>query len=221
MPIRDYLYNALNYAAQVEEIRKKHIEANDLTDPAELLSGFTKKDKLIPVITLCICFDKAKWDAPRSLYEMFGKVDPRIRQYVDDYRLNLITPGEIKDFGKFTSELGLLLEFIQYSDDKKRMSDIMETRKEYRSVDVRTVDLINTYTAANISTKAADEEGRVNMCTAFKEIREDARAEGHTEERTEIIDYIKKQQASGVSPEQILQSIIKMPNKKTTRQRRK
>ena len=75
------------------------------------------------------------------------------------------------------------------------------------------------------------------MCTAFKEIREDARAEGreegraegraegHTEgrveERTEIIDYIKKQQASGVSPEQILQSIIKMPNKKTTRQRRK
>ena len=102
------------------------------------------------------------------------------------------------------------------------MSDIMETRKEYRSVDVRTVDLINTYTAANISTKAADEEGRVNMCTAFKEIREDARAEGHTEERTEIIDYIKKQQASGVSPEQILQSIIKMPNKKTrTRQRKK
>ena len=42
------------------------------------------------------------------------------------------------------------------------------------------------------------------MCTAFKEIREDARAEGHAEghtegraeERTEIIDYIKKHQAS-------------------------
>ncbi len=41
---------------------------------------------------------------------MFGKVDPRLLPYINDYRLKLITPGEIKDFEKFSSELGILME---------------------------------------------------------------------------------------------------------------
>ena len=39
MPVRDYLYDALNYADQVETIRKKHAETNDLKG-AEFISGF-------------------------------------------------------------------------------------------------------------------------------------------------------------------------------------
>lgn len=213
MPVRDYLYDALNYAAQVEEIRKRHIEKNDLKDSAELLSGFTKRDKILPVITLCICFDKAKWDAPRSLYEMFEKVDPRIKQYVDDYHLNLITPGEIEDFTKFASELRIVLEMIQNSDDKQRMRGIIEAREEYQSVDVRTVDLINTYTTTNISKKEA-EGGKVNVCTAIQEMIEDGRAEGRTERDTEITELIKNLRASGVPAEQILREIEKSTKKK-------
>ena len=220
MPVRDYLYDALNYATQVEDIRKAHQEAEDLKDPAELLSGFTKKDKLVPVITLCICFDKTKWDAPRSLYDMFGKVDPRIKQYVDDYKLNLITPDEIRDFSKFASELGLVLEFIQNSDDKKRLRDIIETRREYQRVDVRTADLINTYTAANISTAGA-EGGKVDMCTAIQGMIEDGRQNGRTERDTEIKDLIETLRASGASPEQILRKIehstVKKPHSRTKR----
>ena len=179
MPVRDYLYDALNYADQVENIRKNHTEAKDLKG-AELLSGFSKKDKIIPVITLCICFDKSHWDGPRSLYDMFGRIDPRIEKYVNNYSLNLITPDEIKDFTKFTSELGLALEVIQNSDDKNRLRDIIETREEYKDVDVSTIDIINTYTSANISKKEA-EGGRVNMCTAIQGMIDDGRIEGMRE----------------------------------------
>ncbi len=184
MPVRDNLYDALNYAAQVREINRRHEEAGDLKEGAELLSGFTKEDKLIPVITLCVCFDKASWDAPKSLSDMFGKIDSRIKPYINDYRLNLITPGEVKDFTKFASGLGIVLEFIQNSDDKKQMRSIIESRKEYKSVDINTVDIINAYTNARISKKDAKGD-RIDMCTAIQGLIEDGRHEGRVEGITE------------------------------------
>lgn len=177
MPVRDYLYDALNYEEQVETIRKGHEKAGDLKTPAELMSGFTKKDKLIPVITLCVCFDKAKWDGPKALSDMFAKIDPRIKPFINDYHLNLITPSEIPDFSKFSSQPGVAMEFIQNSNDKKKLRAIIETKDEYKSVDVGTVDIINIYTDAKISKKKA-EGGKLNMCTAIQGLMEDSRIEG-------------------------------------------
>ena len=175
MPVRDYLYDALNYASQVEDIRRRHEEAGDLTGD-EKLSGFSKKDHILPVITLCICFDKKKWDAPRSLFDMFGKVDPRIAEYVDDYRLNLITPDEIDDFNKFSSELGAVMEFIQISDDKEKLRDIIKARGN-ESIHVNTVDMINTYIGTSISTKNA-KGGQVKVCQALQELMDERYIEG-------------------------------------------
>ena len=186
MPVRDNLYDALNYADQVENIKRKHKAAGDLKGGTEYLSGFTKKDKIIPVITLCVCFDKAKWDGPRALSDMFVKVDPRIKPFINDYMLNLISPGEIKDFTKFSTGLGLAMEFIQVSDDKKKLRDIIEERDSYKNVDVATVDIINTYTAAKISKKEM-KGGKVNMCTAIQGLIEDGRNEGLKEGRKEGI----------------------------------
>ena len=184
MPVKDNLYDALNYSSQVEEIRKRHKETKDLKTSAEITSGFTKKDKIMPVITLCICFDKAEWDAPKSLHEMFGQVDPRLLPYINDYRINLITPGEIKDFEKFSSELGILMEFIECSEDKERLRDIIERREGYRSVDIDTVDMINTFTNSKISCKES-KGGKINMCVAIQGMIEDGRAEGKAEGRVE------------------------------------
>ena len=191
MPVKNNLYDALNYSAQVEAIRKEHMEKGDLKDGAELMSGFTKKDKILPVITLCICFDSEVWDAPESLHDMFCKLDPKIKPYINDYRLNLITPQGIRDFTKFSSELGILMEFIKNSNDKNRLHDIIETRDEYKSVGVDTIDMINTYTNAKISKEGA-EGGKVDMCTAIQGIYEDGKTEGRKEGRMEGADMLAK-----------------------------
>ncbi len=228
MPVRNYLYDALNYAAQVEASRKNHTENKDLRDSDEFLSGFAKDDKLLPVITLCVCFDKATWDAPRSLYEMVDIMDPRIEHYVNDYKLNLITPQEITDCKKFASELGIVFEFIQKSDDKERLRDIIESQEKYHHIDTTTVDLINTYTAANISTENA-EGGKVDMCKAIQDLQNDARAEGHkagqnegrTKRDTELNNLIQRCRKSGATDSQILREIEQSINKNASRSRKK
>ncbi len=187
MPVRDYLYDALNYAAQVEDIKKKHEEDGDLKGD-ERLSGFSKDDHILPVITLCICFDKEKWDAPRSLFDMFGEVDPRITEYIDDYRLNLITPDEIEDFTKFSSELGTVMEFIQASDDKNKLRDIIKTR-ENEMIRMDTVDMINTYIGTNIPIQRV-KGGQMKVCQAWQELLEDERTEGREEGREEGADML-------------------------------
>ena len=159
-----------------------HEEKNDLTE-AEKLSGFSKKDKLIPVITLCICFDKKKWDAPRSLYDMFGEIDPKLAEYINDYKLNLITPDEIEDFSKFSSELGTIMELIHYSDDKERARDIMKSEDD-RLIQTKTAEMIQVFTGINV-TKYKTEGGQVMVKNAYMEILEDERNEGRIEGRIE------------------------------------
>ena len=191
MPVRNFLYDALNYNAQVRDVRKRHRKKTDLKKGAELLSGYTKEDHLTPIITLCVCFSKEKWDAPRSLYDMFGSIDPQIRKFVNNYSLNLITPSEIEDFSKFSSELGIVLEFIYYSEDREKIRDIINSNERYRHVDNSSIDMINAFTDANIS-KAEAEGGQVNMCTAIKELIEEGREEGREEGQAMLADLILK-----------------------------
>ena len=67
---------------------------------------------------------------------------------------------------------------------------IIEAREDYKSVDVSTVDIINTYTSANISKKQA-EGGRVNMCTAIQGLIEDGKIEGREEGENMLAKLIK------------------------------
>ena len=68
MPVRTMLYNALTYAEQVELISRNRDNQN--TDSATFLSGFTKSDRLKPVVTVTIYWGADSWDGPTSLKEM-------------------------------------------------------------------------------------------------------------------------------------------------------
>ncbi|WP_198014861.1 hypothetical protein [Oribacterium sp. NK2B42] len=111
-------------------------------------------------------------------------------KYVNNYKLNLITPNEINDFGRFNSELGAVLKFIQISDNKTATCDILDLVK-YEQISTDTVNMINEYTGAKISTENA-EGGRVNMGNAWKELMEDLRAEGQSNGEEMLAKLLKK-----------------------------
>ena len=195
MAVKNMVYDALQYAAQVEKAAKSHRDAakkkkQEITEAVrnekpeirieagEYLSGFYKGDRLLPVVTLVILFTPELWDAPMSIYEMFSVKDPRILSFVPDYRINLIAPAQIKenDMGKFRSSLREVLFYIKYSKDREQLNRLLENNPRFRNLDTEAAIVIDTITNSELE---FDRKGiRVDMCQAVADMRKKERQEG-------------------------------------------
>lgn len=123
MPVRNMIYDALQYGRQVTEIASAHKHAHTAKiSRAEYLSGFYKTDKLIPVITLVLYFNTNAWDGPLSLFDMMDSDIQKhdYAKYIQNYHLHLIEPSKIsdEDLNKFDSSLREVLGCIKYAKDK-------------------------------------------------------------------------------------------------------
>lgn len=184
LPVKNMIYDALNYGKQVSDKAKEHREKKDLQDSGEFLSGFSRDDKLKPLITLTVYFGPKAWNAPRSLKEMFETTDETILQFVEDYRVHLIVPKEIKDFNKFATDFGKAMRFIAASQDEDALDELQKA-EEFQSVDIQTVQLLNACTNSKIPVIEGEEE--VNMCKGLDDLMARHRREGKAEERVNLI----------------------------------
>ena len=148
MPVRNMLYDAMQYVAQVDSASKRH-RSNERHAPsgAEYLSGFYRSDRLIPVITLTLYFNDDKWTVPRDLHSMLSANDDVLR-YVDNYHLHLIVPAEIEDeeFTKFHTELRVALKYVKYCNDRQNLDRIIHEDDDFTNVSRQTANTINTVT---------------------------------------------------------------------------
>ena len=186
MVVRNMLYDALNYSSQAAACAKANRKNKELSD-AEFLSGYAKTDVLHPVVTLTIFWNYGTWDGARSLHEMFDVQDKAILDYVSDYKLNLIVPEEIRDFEKFKTELGPVLEFISDAGDGKRLKKALKEKEERWSVlGNEEVNLLNICLKAKLKITSDSEEGAGNkVCKGIIELQEMSRAEGKAEGKAE------------------------------------
>ncbi|MCR5111385.1 MAG: Rpn family recombination-promoting nuclease/putative transposase [Ruminococcus sp.] len=178
MPIRNMLYDAIQYVNQADAIAKEHRKSKKMPETrAEYLSGFYKTDRILPIITLTLYFGADEWDAPRDLHSMLT-ADEDILRFVDNYHIHLIAPAEIRDedFAKFHTELSLTLKYVKYSKDKKKLRDMVNEDAAFHSVSRKTADMVNVVTNSNLHYDNGEE--RVDMCEAIEGIRKDALAEG-------------------------------------------
>ena len=179
MPVKNMIYDALNYGQQVTEKTREHQKHKDLQGN-EFLSGFAKSDKIKPVITLVIYFGTEEWDAPRCLKDMFEDIDEEILQFVSDYKLNLLIPKEIKDFSKFQTEFGKAMKYISVVDEEKNFKAVMET-EEYKIIKVDTIRLLNECVGTRIPISQEGQGEDMEMCRATRAILEEGRLEGRLE----------------------------------------
>ena len=187
MPVRNLIFDGLRYGEQVSRRSKERRALKLAKDSAEFLSGFGKEDKIKPVITLVIYWKPGPWDGPRCLYDMFDKVDDRIKEYINDYKLHVIVPDEVKDFGKFETELGIALEFIAESQKKDRFSNI-KLNERFSAVSNETVNLLNVCTGSKF--KLNDKEEVVNVNKGIEDFMNSARQEGRDMELINAIEHI-------------------------------
>lgn len=217
MPVRSMLYDALNYSGQISDMAKSHRMKKDKMDSAEFLSGMSKEDRLIPVLTLVIYWGSGNWEAPRSLYEMLCKTDNEVLRFVNDYQLNLIIPNEVKNFSMFQSELGKVLEYINASEDMEKMKKIMEKNKKYYlHMDVDSARMIETFGKTKIDVENHEEEEEINMCKAIDDMIQEAVAEKENEmngafkgmiQEERICTTIRVAQEYGATKTELIQKI--------------
>ena len=209
MPVKDMVYDALQYAAQVEEAAKTHRREikerkkapfNDTKEKkkpnsGEYLSGFYKEDKLIPTVTLVIFFSSEKWDAPVRLHEMFAISNEKILEYIPDYKINLIIPEKLSEaqLDQFHTSLREVLLFIKYSKDKEKLYNLVERDARFHNIEQKAGRVINAITGAGL--KMDESEEYIDMCKAIQDMREEAmqagkqegQQEGRQKEKEEII----------------------------------
>ena len=183
MPVKNAIYDALQYGKQVSDIASKHHAArkNQKTEKkvssGEYLSGFYKEDRLTPVITLVIHFGAEEWDGPMTLHEMMEIRNPELLKYVQDYRIHLIDPFRLTDeeLGKFSTSLREVLGYIKYSGNKKQLHSFTENNPRM-TMETNAVRVIRTIT--NTPVEISEKAEEVNMCKAIEEMMEDSRQEG-------------------------------------------
>lgn len=176
MPVKNMVYDALQYAKQVEEAITSHRLSGDYKGVGsdEYLSGFMKEDHLLPVVTLVVYFDSKEWDGPLSIHEMFSGQDARVLALVPDYKVNLIAPASIKDedFGKFQSSLKEVLSFIKYARDKDELKKVLDADDSFRHLGRKEVDVLNACVGAKIAVGEGEEA--IDVCLAIEQMNEEA-----------------------------------------------
>ena len=175
-PVKDMLYDAMNYARQAERIASAHRKRKDSTTSSEFLSGFNKDDRLRPIITLMIYWSDKEWDGKLSLHEIIDFPDEKIKSFIPDYWVNLLSPSRIDDFAKFRTEISEVFQFIKCSGDKSALTALLDGNAEYRQLDRASAEVINVVTGLDF--KFTVEGGKVDVCKAIEQIKETAMAEG-------------------------------------------
>ena len=182
-PVKNGLYDFLQFSKQVQQIAARHREENDRKghNTGEFLSGFYKEDKLTPVITLVILFGSKKWDGPRTLHEMVDTDDPDVLSCMADYKINLIEPAAMSedDLDKLQSTLKAVLGFIKYSSDSDALDAFLSKEEILHALDVEAARVISVCTNTQID---IDEDSEVvDVCKAVQDLTNKARQEGHFE----------------------------------------
>ena len=76
-------------------------------------------------------YGEKEWDGSRDLYGMFPggqeeQMCKMLKNYVPDYRINLVDVGKIHDPEKFTSDLQLIFGMLKYRGDMREEKDRKE-----------------------------------------------------------------------------------------------
>lgn len=173
MPVRNMLYDAMRYDRQIK-IRK----SESPKDAKEFLSGISREQKLLPLVTLVVYFGDDPWDGPLSLHEMLQVEQPKILQYTADYKVQLVAPYNLSDaeLSKFQSNLKEVFSFIKYEKDKEKIMELIQD-EAFTSLDKDAAEVINTCTRLKLNLAEHEQEGCVNMCQAIEEIIQDRIAE--------------------------------------------
>ena len=186
MPVRVINGDSMQYHEQWRRIRNRHRQRRDLRG-AGYLSGFHKKDRLFPVITLVLYFGRKPWDGPDNLWDMMNveEFPEAVRKYIADYPLWLIDVRRYPHPERFCTDLRVVFGFLAVDTEKDLLLEfIKKNEKEFHSLREDAYDMIAVMShSRELMERKPDYLNRkweVNMCQAINDLMRDEFQNGKT-----------------------------------------
>ena len=178
MPVRNMLYDAMQYEKQVRQLAAAHRKKHDAATSDEYLSGMSREDKITPVITLVINFGSKRWDGPIRLHEMFSEQPDHILRLIPDYQVLLIDPMSMADtdLGRLNSSLREVLSYIKYQHDQEQMQRLLQEDNRFSELERNAALVIQATTRTELNIKPNAEV--VDMCEAIRQMMESSKQQG-------------------------------------------
>ncbi len=197
-----------------EENNTEDVEDLIKLSNAEFLSGFSKKDRLVPVTTLVLYFGTEEWDGPRCLRDIIDlkEVPQILLDYFADYPIHIIDVRTFQDYELFQTEWRWIFGFLQRDKDKKALRQyVKDNETVFRNLSEDTYDMISQFSRARILKETKEdfvtEGGEVDMCKALDDMWQEALEIG--EARGMMRGIISMCQELGASVEEARKKIMK------------
>ncbi|MBR6325474.1 MAG: Rpn family recombination-promoting nuclease/putative transposase [Lachnospiraceae bacterium] len=157
MPARVFAYDGASYRSQIA----------------------SKRDHLLPVVTIVLYFGDKHWDETKSLKGMLN-IPKELEDFVNDYKIKVFEIAWLPDetIAKFTSDFRIVADFF-----KKRRIDpeyIPDSLDEIHHVD-EVLKLLQVFTGDERYTAILMDDGAKevhNMCDVAERLERKGRAEG-------------------------------------------
>ena len=218
MPIRVMRYDGGRYEQQLQDKKREHQKEKDLSEK-EFLSGISREDSFLPVVTIVLYFGK-HWDGARNLHELLDmdKIPVEMRKFVVNYPLHLIEVGSYPYVDQFKTDLRLVFGFLQNADNKEKLLKfVRQEREELSDLAEDAYDLISAFSEIEglekFKKKSQTGRERVNMFKALDDMIEDAREEGRDTLLREMIRKKLERHNSIESIAQMLEIDVEMVEK--------
>jgi hypothetical protein len=179
MPLRNRLYDDLDYLKECRALMGKHRAAADFTKPEEFLSGMKKEDRLHMSLRVVVYYGEEPWDGPRKLSDMMNI--PKIyRPHFQDYEMPLVAindPENGKLLYKNESVKTLMSQlYLIYQRDWEQIRD------QNAFIDCDTAQILAAVTDhKSLKHMIAKKKGGFRMCTALDELCEEVGKEKYKE----------------------------------------
>ena len=219
LPLRNMLYDVAEYEKQARKIRKSVKEHPEGLSPGEYLYGFKEDSRLLPVVTFILYSGEKEWTGPRCLHDIleFADIPEKLRKLIPNYRINIISIRDIQDTSIFKTDLRYVLDFLRNAKDKTKLKQLVENEPYYKSMDEEAYDVIANYANVKKLVEVKDEYkemgGKMNMCTAIREMMEDSKTEGRAEgislgESLKLESLVAKKLGKGDTVEKIADDLV-------------
>lgn len=197
MPVRNMMYDAISYTKEAKALELKNRKEGSLKAGKEFLSGLKKEDRLSPLLTLVFYYGEDQaWDGPVSLHDMLliPKELELWKKYIPDYKINLVSSRTVEK-ENFHTGLKEVFELLGVFSDREKLEKLLREKEEhYKNLDEETSRLVGKFLDIPVlkenQEKYRDERGKVNMCTAIRDMvkngekRGEERGEKRGEERS-------------------------------------